>query len=302
MFAFLIRHSLVFMFLSAVLGFVLPDLSSHFFVFLPYILFCLMTLTLLGIRQNELLRRLKKVSVWGYAFVHSAVYMLLVGCIANLFHLDKSLQLAMVSVAATGSLFATPAIVRALGFDSIEAMAMTIASTLLLPAAIFVTLLAYHPGHISLDLTSYMLRLVIFIFGPMFFSYLIHKAIQRDTLNTILNRISPYTILFVLAFPFGLVGSFRQLFDRNPHNALIYLVIAILLCCLFFIISYWVYRKSGKEFALTAAITSGNRNVLLTYTIAGGLLGPAFLPLAGALQIPTSLLPVVTRYLSRRIG
>jgi len=302
MFAFLIRHSLVFMFLSAVLGFALPDLSGHFFVFLPYTLFCLMTLTLLGIRQNELLRRLKKIRVWGYAFIHSAVYMLFVGCIAGLFHFDKNLQLAMVSVAATGSLFATPAIVRALGFDSIEAMAMTIASTLLLPAAIFITLLVYHSGHISLDLTSYMSRLIIFIFGPMFFSFFIHKTIPKNTLNSILNRISPYTILFVLAFPFGLVGSFRKLFDGNPYDAFIYLMVAVLLCCVFFIVSYWVYRKSGKEFALTAAITSGNRNVLLTYTIAGGLLGPAFLPLAGALQIPTSLLPVITRYLSRRIG
>jgi BASS family bile acid:Na+ symporter len=96
-----------------------------------------------------------------------------------------------------------------------------------------------------------------------------------------------------------MVGSFRVLFDQNPIMALNYFIIATGLCCLFFTLSYLIYRKQGKAVALTAAITSGNRNVLLTYSIAGVLLGPAFLPLAGALQIPTYLLPIFTRWLNR---
>lgn len=301
MFAFLIRHSLVFMFLAAVLGFLFPSLSSAIFPFLPLVLFSLMTLTLLGIKQNELLRRLKKISVWWYALIHSVVYMVLVGAIAWIFQLDDNLKLAMVSIAATGSLFATPAIVRALGFDSIEAMAMTIATTLLLPAAIFVTLLIYHNGEVHLDLNSYLLRLLVFIFGPMFFSFFVHLIAPKDSLNRFLNRISPYTILLVFTFPFGLIGSFRLLFNDNPWSALNYLLVAVVLCSLFFFVSFFLYRRNGVELALSAAITSGNRNVLLTYTIAGTLLGPAFLPLAGAMQLPTSLLPVLTRFLSRRL-
>lgn len=301
MFAFLIRHSLVFMFLAAVLGFLFPSLSSAIFPFLPLVLFSLMTLTLLGIKQNELLRRLKKISVWCYALIHSVVYMVLVGAIAWIFQLDDDLKLAMVSVAATGSLFATPAIVRALGFDSIEAMAMTIATTLLLPAAIFITLLTYHNGDVHLDFNSYLLRLLVFIFGPMFFSFFVHFVTPKDSLNRFLNRISPYTILLVFTFPFGLIGSFRLLFNDDPWSALNYLLVAVVLCGLFFFVSLFIYRGKGLEAALSAAITSGNRNVLLTYTIAGALLGPAFLPLAGAMQLPTSLLPILTRFLSRRL-
>lgn len=301
MFAFLIRHSLLCMFLAAILGFVFPSLSLSVFPFLPLVLFFLMTLTLLGIKQAELIVRLRNRKIWLYSSLHAIFYMLFIGLIGWLFSANASLQLAMVAVAATGSLFATPAIVRALGFDSVEAMAMTIGTTLLLPLVIFVTLLIYQGDSVHLDLVAYFLRLIIFVFGPMAFSFLVHAIAPREALDRMLVKISPYTILLVFAFPFGLIGSFRVLFDQDPMAALNYLLVAMGLCALFFSVSLLAYWRSGKEIALTAAITSGNRNVLLTYSIAGALLGPAFLPLAGALQLPTSLLPVITRWLNKKL-
>jgi BASS family bile acid:Na+ symporter len=299
MLLFLVRHSLLFMFAFAVLGFLIPSVSLAFFPFLPFVLFTLMTLTLLGMKQNELIKRLSSKEIWLYAVLHSAVFMVVVGVIGWWLSFEQNLLLAVVAVAATGSLFATPAIVRALGFDSLQAMAMTIATTLVLPISIFLVLVLYQTERVELDWISYFIRLLVFIFGPMLFSFLVHRFLPEESLSRFLIKISPYTILLVFAFPFGLVGSFRVLFDQDPMMALKYFMIATGLCCLFFALSYCLYRKQGKAIALTAAITSGNRNVLLTYSIAGVLLGPAFLPLAGALQIPTYLLPVFTRWLSR---
>jgi BASS family bile acid:Na+ symporter len=301
MLLFLVRHSLLFMFAFAVLGFLIPSVSLAFFPFLPFVLFTLMTLTLLGMKQNELIKRLSSKEIWVYAVLHSAVFMVVVGVIGWWLSFDQNLLLAVVAVAATGSLFATPAIVRALGFDSLQAMAMTIATTLVLPISIFLVLVLYQTERVELDWISYFIRLLVFIFGPMLFSFLVHRFFPEESLSRFLIKISPYTILLVFAFPFGLVGSFRVLFDQDPMMALKYFMIATGLCCLFFVLSYFFYRKQGKAIALTAAITSGNRNVLLTYSIAGALLGPAFLPLAGALQIPTYLLPVFTRWLSRTL-
>lgn len=296
---FLVRHSLLFMFLCAILGFLLPSFSLTLFPFLSFVLFVLMTLTLLGMKQNELIRRLASFSVWRYTLLHSIILMAFVGVLGRVLSFDADLLLAVVSVAGTGSLFATPAIVRALGFDSVQAMAMTIATTLCLPVAICIALLFYQTEELDLNWANYSLRLIIFIFGPMFFSFLVHRFVPEESLSRFLVKISPYTILLVFAFPFGLVGSFRQLYDQDPMMALQYFLIATGLCFLFFALAFVVYKKKGKTVALTAAITSGNRNVLLTYTIAGGLLGPAFLPMVGALQIPTSLLPVLTRWLNK---
>ncbi|RBO78389.1 hypothetical protein [Marinomonas aquiplantarum] len=301
MLSFLVRHSLPVMFLFALLGFVFPSLSLAVFPYLPLVLFSLMTLTLLGMKQSELLKRLSQVRVWRYAALHAFLFMGLATLLGWVFSLTADLLLAILAVAATGSLFATPAIVKALGFDNIEAMAMTIATTLLLPVTVSVALLSAPLNDLGLDWASYFARLVIFIFGPMVFSFLVHAYCPTERLNRVLLKISPYTILLVFAFPLGLVGSFRLMFDADPMMALRYFIIAVVLCMVFFVTTFMVFRKQGVEIALTAAITSGNRNVLLTYSVAGVLLGPAFLPLAGALQIPTYLLPVVTRWLHKNL-
>ncbi|GAB3478630.1 hypothetical protein GCM10027340_08080 [Marinomonas epiphytica] len=258
-----------------------------------------MTLTLLGMKQRQLIERLKSYSVWRFACLHSFGMMFIVALLGYFLSFSPDLLLACVAAAATGSLFATPAIVRALGFDALQAMAMTIATTLILPVSIFITLMLFQDNEVSLDLQTYFLRLVVFIFGPMVFSFVVHALMPEKSLNSLLQKVSPYTIILVFTFPFGLIGGFRVAFDEDPLVALNYLLIAIGLCVILFVGAFIVYRNQGKEIALTAALTSTNRNVLLTYTIAGSLLGPAFIPLLGALQLPTYLLPVIVRWLNR---
>mgnify|MGYP006929324310 CR=1 FL=1 len=155
------------MFVAALCGFLLPSASQTLFPFLPYVLFSLMVLTLLGMNQAALLKVLGKLSIWLYALFHSFGLMLLSAVFAWLIKADEALTLAIIAVAATGSLFATPAIVRALGLDAMAAMAMTIASTLILPVAIYLLLAIMQDGEVTLDIRAYCLRLVIFIFGPM---------------------------------------------------------------------------------------------------------------------------------------
>ena len=302
MFAFLVKHSLVGMFLCALLGFLFPRASNWLFPVLPYILFTLMLLTLLGMPMQALIRRVMHKSMWLYGLFHSAFFMLVFTFVGWGLGASDELLLAVLGVGATGSLFATPAIVRALGFDSLEAMAMTIVSTLLLPIALFIPIKLIHISDGSLDFITYGIRLLIFIVGPILFSYLAHRFLPQEWLKRTLLKISPYTILLVFAFPFGLIGSYRGMWDDNTQLALLYLLLAAVLVIVFFMVTFWLYRKAGTQEALTAAITAGNRNVLLTYSIAGALLGPAFLPLAGAMQAPTYLLPVLTRRLNNRLS
>lgn len=299
MLSFLVKHSLVGMFLCAILGFSFPDASNALFPFLPYVLFTLMMLTLVGMPMESLVKRLCQGGIWLYALLHSAFYMIIFAVTGLLIGVSDELLLAVLGVGATGSLFATPAIVRALGFDALEAMAMTIATTLLLPIALFIPIHFLPMSQGSLDFVSYGLRLVIFIVGPILISFTLHRVVPKEALQRALLKISPYTILLVFAFPFGLIGSYRVMFDQSVSEAMLYLLIAVVLVMLFFVVTFLFYRGLGIQEALTAAITSGNRNVLLTYSIAGALLGPAFLPLAGAMQVPTYILPVITRRLAR---
>ncbi|OLQ71250.1 hypothetical protein BIT28_03550 [Photobacterium proteolyticum] len=299
MLSFLSRHSSLLLIIAAVCGFAFPSASAAVFPYLPYILFCLMLFTLLGMQQRELIKMLALRSVWLYAGFHS-VFLSLVSCsIALLAGASASLTLAISAVAATGSLFATPAIARSVGLEPLKAMAITISSTLLMPVVLYVNLLLFQDSSFSLDMQSYLQRLVIFIFGPMLFSAVCYRVVPRNLLSRVHAKLSQVTILLVLAFPFGLIGPFREVFDQSYSAGIVFFFIGLAICALYFLAGYVAYARAGINEGLLAAITSANRNVLLTFTVAGSYLGPDFLILMGAIQLPTYCLPMLVKWLNR---
>lgn len=301
MLAFISKHSSLLLMLAAVFGFLLPNASKALFPYLPFILFFLMLFTLLGIQQQILIKKLAERQIWGYAFFHAAGLSLISCSLAALLGADNTLLLAISAVTATGSLFATPAIVRSIGLDALEAMAMTIATTLLMPAVLYFNLMIFQDGAFSLDMKSYFVRLIIFIAGPMLISALCHHLIPKESLQRIHTKLAQFTILLVFSFPFGLVGEFRKMFDLSLWLGVQYLLMGIALCALFFIAGYIYYHRQGIDQGLVSAITAANRNVLLTFTVASGYLGPEYLALMGAIQFPTFCLPLFVKYLSPRL-
>ncbi|WP_198534568.1 hypothetical protein [Salinivibrio kushneri] len=299
MLAFLAKHSALCLFIAALIGFAFPSVSLALFPFLPYVLFALMLFTLLGIHQGLLVKALTRWQVWVYALVHSVLLTVLTCSLAWLLGASTPLLLAISGICATGSLFATPAIIRSLGMDALIAMAYTIASTLLMPVVLFINLTVLSGDSFSLDLQSYAVRLVIFIFGPMLFAALFHALIKPEKLKRIHSKLAQFTIVLVFSFPLGLVGPFGAMWQNDSGYALELLAISVAICILFFIIAYGLYRKRGREASMIAAVSAVNRNVLLTYTVAGAALGPAFLPLIGAIQLPIYLQPLLVRWGTR---
>jgi len=261
-----------------------------------------MLFTLLGMQQRLLIKLLAQPSIWLYAGFHSILLSLISSSFATLAGASASLTLAISAVAATGSLFATPAIARSVGLDPLKAMAMTIASTLLMPIVLYINLMLFQNDSVSLDMQSYIQRLVIFIFGPMLFSAICYHFIPHNLLHRVHSKLSQVTILLVLAFPFGLIGPFREVFTQSFSAGIFFLAIGLAICTFYFIAGYIVYFHHGIDEGLLAAITSANRNVLLTFTVAGSYLGPDFLVLMGAIQLPTYCLPMLVKWLNRYLS
>ena len=301
MLSFLAKYSSILLIVATLLGFLWPEASHAVFPSLPYVLFFLMLFTLVGIEQSSLLKVLRQKQCWVYSFLHSIGMTVIAATLAIAFDASESLLIAIVAVTATGSLFATPAIARSVGLDALSAMAMTIATTLMMPLVLYVNLLIFQSDGFTLDMANYSLRLLIFIVCPMAFSALVYRLVPRQTLTRVHGKLSQLTIILVFAFPFGLIGPYRDIFDASPTLAGQYLAIAISLCFLFFIVCAALYFRQGRNTALLTAITSANRNVLLTFTVAGSYLGPDFLILLGALQIPTYALPLFIRWINNYI-
>ncbi|WP_240435598.1 hypothetical protein [Photobacterium salinisoli] len=222
--------------------------------------------------------------------------------IASVLGASSSLILAISAVAATGSLFATPAIARSVGLDVMTAMAMTIATTLLMPVVLCINLIVFRHDSFSLDLITYSQRLVIFIFGPMLLSALCHRYVPSHIIQRTHSKIAQVTILLVPAFPMGLVADFREFVDQSWQQGLLYFGYGIAICLLFFTTGFLLFMRKNVQNGLLAGITSANRNVLLTYTVAGSALGPDYLILVGALQLPIYAMPLVVKWMSHLLN
>ncbi|WP_135382779.1 hypothetical protein [Vibrio tasmaniensis] len=296
---FLAERSAFFLIAFCFVGLAFPDMSMQVFKVLPFVLFFLMFFSLLGVDQSKVIKGLGDARGWVYALVHALLMSVLVGFFLNVIDASQELSIALLGVAATGSLFATPAIVKSVGLDNFEALIYTITSTLVKPVFLYATFSLLFTDAFSMDMKAYSIKLIVYIFGPMLLSFLVQKWFGRENIQGIHASVGRYNIILVFLFPLGLVGDYGHMLRDDFGFAMEMLVIAVGICFAFFVVAYFVYLKNGQEAAYVAAITSGNRNVLLTYTIAGAYLGPLFLPLVGALQIPIYIQPLIIKFLLR---
>ncbi len=300
MLKFIAKHSTIFMPLLCVIGMIFPDVSNAVLRYLPQILFFLMFFTLLGINQKLLVKRLFHSSVWIFAFFQCTVICMFVTILAYMLGARGDLLLAISAIGATAPLFGSGAIVNAVGFDALSAMAKTILATLLMPLSLLLVLWLLASDGATLDLALYIQRLVIYIALPIMLAVLARYVIPASTLQVWYPKVAQFNVLLLLTFPLGLMGAFRQTFDNSPMQALSFLAIAFALAFIFYFGAYVVYRKQGYEPAIIASLVCGGRNTLLTYTIAMPFLGTAFLPLIGALQFPMFCLPSLGKYMAKK--
>lgn len=293
MLSFVARHSTVIMPLCGIIGFIFPGLSNTVLGYLPQILFFLMFFTLLGIDQKQLIRRIGTAYTWGFAVFQSVLMSLVLTLVAYALGVRGDLLLAIAGLSATAPLFGSGAIVNAVGFDALLAMAKTIAATLVMPVSLLVVLWLLGNKDAHLDFALYVKRLLIYIVAPMILAVMARRYVPRETLNHYYGKIGRFNILLLMMFPLGLMAGFRQTFDNDPMQALALFGLGTLLSLVFYFSAYVLYRRFGHENAIIAALVCGGRNVLLAYTITTPFMGSMFLPLLGAYQLPSFCLPLL---------
>ena len=302
MMTWIVRHSPLLMFAFCVLGFLWPQGSTAMLPFLPLTLFLLMCFSLLGMNQRQLLRAVFSRAVWRDALLHGAAMGLLCGAVAWLCGARGEWLLAMTAVGVTSPLFASAAMAQTVGLPVLPVMARTIAATVLLPVYLLVLMLFSRKSGVELDWGAYMLKLLVYIAGPMLLAVALRSLLPQPWLTALYPRVAQWAVLLVFAFPFGLMAAFRGYVDSSGWLAALgVFAVAVALCYGGGVLGFVLYRRAGEEVALMAALMGGSRNVLLTLAVAGSLLGTEFLVLIGALQLPMFATPVLARlWLARR--
>lgn len=283
--------------LAACVGFLLPSVADRLLPILPQVLFLLMLLTLLQLNITALWVKMRKMTVWRYALFCVVGCALLGVPVVYLLGARDEWLLVIAGVLVSAPLFGSGAIVSAIGFDAKDAMAKTIASTLIMPLPLLTVLYLLADGA-SLDFGVYATRLVVFIIAPIVLAIGLKKAFAR-AITRHHAAIGTVNFFVLLAFPFGLVGSFRHLLDQNLMLGLKALGLGIILTIVPFLAAYFFYQKSPASIKMTHALLAGGGNMLLAYAISAPNLGNLFIPVVGAMQLPIFCLPILAKAMLR---
>lgn len=300
MLKFIARHSTIIMPLCCILGFIFPQISRAVFPYLPQILFFLMFFTLLGIDQKQLLKRLTTPLVWGFSVLQTIGLNIIICSLAYAVGIRGDLLLAIAILGATAPLFGSGALVNAVGFDALLAMAKTIAATLLMPMTILIVLWVLGEKNANINLIAYLERLIIYIALPMILAILVRRCVPSTILAKYYLKIAPFNVLLLIMFPLGLIGSFREFFNQDMVQALSLLGLSMMIALIFYFGAYWSFKRYGQDVAIISALTCTGRNTMLAYIIATPFLGSVYLPLIGAFQLPIFIVPLIGKYMARQ--
>jgi BASS family bile acid:Na+ symporter len=189
-----------------------------------------------------------------------------------------------------------------LGLDAALALRVTLIATLLMPVTVPASILLLLGVTIDLDPGEFALRAAVFIGLPLALSWLIRRS---PRLTARLNRgteVDGITAFILMIIAIGIMDGVTARISAEPAEALAILAAAFGVSILFHGLSGLVFWRLGERTAISIALTSGSRNLVLMLVIIGDAMGPAFGLYVALGQVPIYLMPAIIQTVWRSRG
>lgn len=189
-----------------------------------------------------------------------------------------------------------------LGLDAALALRVTLIATLLMPVTVPASILLLLGVTIDLDPDEFALRAAVFIGLPLVLSWLIRRS---PRLTARLNRgteVDGITAFILMIIAIGIMDGVTTRILAEPAEALAILAAAFGVSILFHGLSGLVFWRLGERTAISIALTSGSRNLVLMLVIIGDAMGPAFGLYVALGQVPIYLMPAIIQTVWRSRG
>lgn len=186
-----------------------------------------------------------------------------------------------------------------LGLDAALALRVTLIATILMPVTVPASILLFLGVAVDLDPAEFAVRATVFIGLPLTLSWLIRRS---PRLMAGINH-GPYAegvmafALMIIAI--GIMDGVTARVLTDPAEALAILAAAFSVSILFHGLSGLVFWRTGERTAISIALTSGSRNLVLMLVIIGDAMGPAFGLYVALGQVPIYLMPALIQSIWR---
>ncbi len=278
------------------IGLALPDLAAFARPVLTPAVLGLLVLTMLRVDWDEVAAFVRRpVLVLGLCFMILVAAPVAVWVAASALGLPGGLTTALVLMAAAPPVMSSPAFSLLIGLDMPLSLTVMASATFLVPLSLPVV--AGGILGIGLDISpwSLMLRLAGMVGGSLVTAYVLRRGIGRARLKMRKKEIDGLMLLFMVVFAVAVMDGVAARIGAEPATAALFFGASIAGYGFLHLAGTVACGFMGRREALTAGLSTANRNVALLLAILPAA-GNADLFLFFALgQFPNFMLPMLMR-------
>ncbi|WP_420547613.1 hypothetical protein [Curvivirga sp.] len=210
----------------------------------------------------------------------------------KLAQLPDTLSTALIACACAGPVFSTPAFAKLNNLDAGFTIQNVVISSLLMPISLLVAGLLFLPVIPDIDLQTFIIRVLIFLFLPFVIAYIYRRLIQTEMQQKLDMRLGALTTICLCLMACSLMDGLLNKAINDPYKIASLIVLVISFNLTLQAISSYLFKPMDKKTALNAGLVCGYRNWTLTLAITAGSLGEDFTALVALGQFGVMLLPL----------
>ena len=264
---------LLVIFLSMLVGILLPRFGSLFQPYPLYLMMLLLFLSLLSIKIDIIWHTLRN-SVWTIIFLSFLKTIALPIGIYFLFRATyPSYAIAAMLLSGISTGVVAPFISNLVKANSSLVLVMVVITSMLVPFTLpaMVKILLARSIEISLSGMIRMLSLVIFV--PILTVETLRR-LSPGLIKAIMKRQFPVSLVIFSLINLGVFSRYAEFFRQKPATILVALLVAVILSVIYLMVGILFLLIGSVENQLSAAISLGNMNNVLIIVFASQFFGP----------------------------
>ena len=297
------RHARTMLPVGVCLGLIFPAIADALQSLVTATVIGMITASLVRLDWQQQMAQLSRpglplrIAFWQLLVSPIAVWLL---ALAGLIPVD--LTVLSILQAASAPIGSSAAFALFLGLPGHLCMAGTVIMTLLLPITLTATVALLLPSFgITVDLTSFALRVTLTALAPFLITALIRQAVSDEKLRAWDGELAGINVLLLVIFAIGIMHGVTLTFFERPAFITTLFLWGWLSAVVWHAIGFLLWRRAGRDISLSSALMLGNRNLGLTLVVTAGTAGEAFQMYAGLAQIPLFCAPLLLSPLVRKL-
>lgn len=303
--AFLGRYGTIAVALSIVLGIVLPPLAAAFKPILGEAVVALLVLSFLRVDPNALGALARRplivllASGWLMLLLPAAFAVFLT--VIGLDRMAPDLYFILILQSCSPALMSAPAMAALMGLDVALTLACMLCSMVVVPLVAGVSTHIFL-GQSAIEPLSFGIRLFALIAGSAAGAAVIRRFIGREKIETNYQLLDGLSVVAMFVFAMAAMDGVTAYALAEPALVAILTALVFALSIGVILVTTLTFLAAGRDRAFAIGILTGNRNMGVMLAATGFAIPPIAWLYFGLAQFPIYLLPVVLKWLARRLA